>query len=79
VNIALAPWNDQQGVKSIASIQGALYLLVLSVNSVAAINRGVTNAPGELPIWGTLTIITGSVALVLFASVRPERAELLTR
>jgi hypothetical protein len=75
-------WRRMPGglvISAIASIQGALYLLVLSVNSVAAINRGVTNAPGELPIWGTLTIITGSVALVLFASVRSERSEFLTR
>jgi hypothetical protein len=65
------PWGLV--ISAIASIQGALYLLVLSVNSVVAIRRGLTNAPGELPIWGMLTIITGSVALVLFASVRSER------
>ena len=71
------PWGLV--ISAIASIQGALYLLVLSVNSVVAIHRGLTNAPGELAIWGTLTIFTGSVALVLFASVRSERADVLMR
>ena len=66
------PWGLV--ISAIASIQGALYLLVLSVNAVVAIRRGLTDAPGELPIWGTLTLITGSVALGLFASVRSERA-----
>jgi hypothetical protein len=51
------PWGLV--ISAIASIQGALYLLVLSVNSVVAIHRGLTTAPGELPIWGTLTIFTG--------------------
>jgi len=65
------PWGLV--ISAIASMQGALYLLVLSVNSVVAIRRGLTDAPGELPIWGPLTIITGSVAFVLFASVRSEQ------
>jgi hypothetical protein len=43
-------------ISAIASIQSALCLLVLSVNSVVAIRRGLTDAPCELPIWGTLTI-----------------------
>jgi hypothetical protein len=64
-------------ISAIASIQGALYLFVLSVNSVVAIHRGLTNAPGELPIWGTLTIVMGSIALVLLASIRSEHTALL--
>jgi len=71
------PWGLV--ISAIASVQCALYLLVLSVNSVVAIHRGLTNGPGELPIWGTLTIFTGSVALVLFASVRSERVGILSR
>lgn len=66
------PWGLV--ISAIACIQGALYLFVLSVNSVVTIRRGLTDAPGELPIWGTLTIITGSVAFVLFANVRSERS-----
>jgi hypothetical protein len=71
------PWGLVISV--IASVQGALYLLVLSVNSIVAIHRGLANAPGELPIWGTLTMFTGSVALVLFASVGSERVAFLKR
>ena len=65
------PWGLV--ISAIASVQSALYLLVLSVNSVVSIHLGLTNAPGELPIWGTLTLIMGTVALGLFASVRSER------
>ena len=71
------PWGLV--ISAIASVQAALYLLVLSVNSVVSIHRGLTNGPGELPIWGTLTLITGTVALGLFASVRSERAAFLKR
>jgi hypothetical protein len=71
------PWGLV--ISAIASVQAALYLLVLSVNSVVSIHRGPTNAPGELPIWGTLTLIMGTVALVLFASVRSERVAFLKR
>ena len=71
------PWGLV--ISAIASVQAALYLLVLSVNSVVSIDRGLTNGSGELPIWGTLTLITGTVALGLFASVRSERAAFLKR
>jgi hypothetical protein len=65
------PWGYV--IAAIASIQGALYLLVLSVNSVVAIQRGLASAPGELPIWGTLTLVTTVIALVLLANLQRER------
>lgn len=65
------PWGPV--VAAIASIQGALYLLVLSVNSIVAIRRGLVPAPGELPIWGTLLLITTAAATVLLANVGPAR------
>jgi len=65
------PWGYV--IASLASIQGALYLLVLSVNSMIAIRRGLVSAPGELPIWGTLCVVTTGIALVLLASVQRER------
>ena len=68
------PWGLV--ISGIASIQGALYLLGLSVSSVVAIRRGLANAPGELPIWAPLAIFTTIVALVLIANVRPQRAVL---
>jgi hypothetical protein len=60
-------------IASLASIQGALYLLVLSVNSVIAIRRGLASAPGELPVWCTLLIVTTVIAVVLLANVQQER------
>jgi hypothetical protein len=67
-----APWGYL--LAAIAGIQGALYLLVLSVNSIIAIQRGFATAPGELPIWGSLTLVTTTVAFVLLANVRRESA-----
>jgi hypothetical protein len=60
-------------VAAIASIQGALYLFVLTVNSVVAVQRGLANAPGEIPIRGTLTIFLASIAFVLLTNTRRER------
>jgi hypothetical protein len=65
------PWGVV--VAGIAGIQGALYLLVLSVNSVVAIQWGLAAAPGELPIWAPLTLLTTAVTVVLVANVRPQR------
>ena len=57
-------------ISAVAGIQGTLYLVVLSVSSVVAIDRGIVEAPGELPLWGTLApgmmIATG----ILMANVR---------
>lgn len=57
---------------AIASIQAALYLLVLSVNSLVLARRGLASFPGELPIWGPLTILTGVVAMVVLMNVQNE-------
>lgn len=66
------PWGYV--IAAIGSIQGALYLLVLSVNSIVAIRRGLVAAPGELPIWGMLMVFTTAVAVAQLASVCPECA-----
>jgi hypothetical protein len=57
-------------VAAIAGIQGSLYLLVLSSNSVVFILRGLAEAPGELPQWGTLAVSTTAVTVLLLANVR---------
>jgi hypothetical protein len=57
-------------IAAIAGIQGSLYLLVLSVNSIVAIRRGLTAAPGELPIWGPLAIFMTAAAIVLLARIK---------
>jgi hypothetical protein len=66
-----APWGYV--IAALASIQGALYLLVLSVNAIVGIRRGLGKAPGELPIWGALMVLTMALAVMLVASVRPQR------
>lgn len=57
------PWGYV--IAGLASIQGALYLLVLSVNAAIAIQRGLAAPPGELPLWGILTVCTGTAAALL--------------
>ena len=54
-------------IAAIAGIQGALYLMVLSVNSLVAIQRGFAEAPGELPVWGTLAALTAIAAALLLS------------
>ena len=57
-------------VAAIAGIQCSLYLLVLSTNSVVFILRGLAEAPGELPQWGTLAVTTTAATALLLANVR---------
>ena len=68
------PWGFV--IATITSIQAALYLLVLSINTVVLIQRGIARAPGELPIWGPLTLFTAAVALLLLTNIRSERTAL---
>jgi hypothetical protein len=65
------PWGYV--IASIAAIQGALYLLVLTVNAGIAVSRGLVEAPGEIPVWGPLLLGTGIAAgsLLARASGRP--------
>lgn len=62
-------------IAAIAAVQSALYLLVLSVNSAHAILLGLTSAPGELPIWGPLAILTAAAALHLLHSYPAQKVE----
>lgn len=64
------PWGCV--LASVASIQAALYLLVLFVNSVVAIVRGLAVAPGELPLWGPLAALTTLAAVVLLSRASTE-------
>lgn len=60
-------------VAAIAGIQGSLYLLVLSINSVVLIIHGLAEAPGELFQWGPLAVTTTAATALLLASVRGRR------
>ena len=58
-------------IAPIGSVFAALYLLVLSAGSAAAIGHGLAEAPGELPIWVTLFVAVTAIAGTLIANVDP--------
>ena len=57
------PWGYV--LATTAAVQGSLYLIVLTVNAAIAIRWHLVAAPGELPIWASLAILTSCAALVL--------------
>jgi len=59
-------------IAAIASTLGTLYLIVLTVNSFVAIQRGMADPPGEIPAWGTLARLTAVATLLLLSNVRRE-------
>jgi hypothetical protein len=61
------PWGVV--VAAVAGVQGALYLAVLSLNSLIAIERELAAWPGELTIWAPLGAVTTTVTVVLLWSV----------
>jgi hypothetical protein len=63
------PWGVV--LAAIAGVQGTLYLAVLSINSLIAIERGLAAWPGELVVWAPLAAVTLTVTLLLLVSVRP--------
>jgi hypothetical protein len=60
---------------AIAGVQGSLYLLVLSLNSLVAIRRGLAASPGEVPIWGTLALFMIIVTCLFLASAQRTETE----
>ena len=60
------PWGYV--VAAVAGVQASLYLLVLSVNSAISISRGIVAAPGELPIWGALLVLTSAATAWLLCA-----------
>jgi hypothetical protein len=61
-------------VSVVAGTQASMYLLVLSVNAGVAVSRGLADPPGELPVWGTLMVLTTMATLVLLMHTgRPGR------
>ena len=58
-------------ITSLAGVQASLYLLVLTVNSAVAMQRGLAGG-AELPIWGALLAMTTAATTILFASIRDE-------
>lgn len=62
------PWGYV--IASMGGILGALYLVVLTVNSITAIAFGLADAPGEVPVWATLLLVTGVTTGVLVGHVK---------
>lgn len=72
VNGGVLLWRRNQigySLSALAAIQSSLYLLVLSVNSVLAIYRGLVQWPGELPMWASLCISTGVCVFFILRNV----------
>lgn len=63
-----APWGFV--VAPLAGVLGALYLLVLTVNSALQLARSVLPWPGELPVWGSLFGATTAATIALLAAAR---------
>jgi hypothetical protein len=55
---------------SIAAIQAALYLLVLTVNAVVVGALGFPEVRGELPIWGALFALMAALSALLLVNAR---------
>jgi len=64
------PWGVV--LAAIAGVQGSLYLAVLSINSLIAIERGLATWPGELVVWAPLAAVTVTATLLLLVGVRPR-------
>jgi hypothetical protein len=71
------PWGFV--LSCLTGIQSALYLTVLSVNSIVAIKLGVVQPPGELPVWAPLAVATATAVVALLAHVRPATSAGISR
>ena len=65
------PWGFV--IATIASLQASLYLVVLAVNAAVSIHRGLSEAPGELPLWTVLAVLTTTASVVLLVNIREPR------
>jgi hypothetical protein len=52
-------------ISALAGVQASLYLLVLTVNAILFVLRGLSEGPGEIPMWGTLFTMTSAATVVL--------------
>jgi len=58
------PWGYV--ISALAGVQSTLYLLVLTANSAVYISRDIVEPPGEMPVWGTLCLLTAIATALLF-------------
>ncbi|MHA6783093.1 hypothetical protein ACVGOW_19155 [Pseudonocardia saturnea] len=66
-------------VAVLAGVQASLYLLVLAVNSAAAVLAGSVAAPGELPVWAGLLLPTAGATAVLLRGPAADRGPTAAR
>lgn len=66
-------------VCAIGGVQASLYLLVLSVNAVFTIQRGLAPSPGEVPMWGTLLVLTITATTVVVLGIGDSRRTVARR
>jgi len=62
------PWGYV--IAAILSIKGPLYTLVLGLNSILVVNRGIATT-SELPLWGSLTVLGLAAGALLFGNMNP--------
>jgi hypothetical protein len=63
------PWGYV--IAGIVTLKGALYTIVLTVNSLLVRQAGLAGAD-ELPLWGTLTVIGLAALYLLYKNMRPD-------
>lgn len=62
------PWGYV--VAALAAIQGSLYLAVLAANAVLFVRRGLSEGVGEVPVWGSLAVLTTLATGILLGNTR---------
>jgi hypothetical protein len=63
-------------IAGILSIKGPLYTLVLAVNSILVVNRGLSKT-SELPLWGLLTFFGLAAGVFLYHPMNSKFIELV--
>ncbi len=62
------PWGFV--IAPMAALLGAVYTLILTVNSVLAMRAGTESAAAEIPVWGAWTLVGGAAAVWLLGAVK---------
>lgn len=65
------PWGYVLAI--IANVKGAVYMLVLCVNTVWAFQAGAVESTAELGLWGPIGLASLIASLVLVGQMQPKR------
>lgn len=58
-------------IAAVMNVKGALYTLVLTVNSVIGAVRELEGAAPQIPVWGVWTLVGAIVAIALYRAIEP--------